>query len=269
MLYGAMNFPIWPVLQELEAFSELGFDYVELTMDPPQAHYKVIRDQTTELLNTLDRLDLGLVCHLPTFISTADLTDSIREASLNEVLESLEVAAILQPLKVVLHPSYITGLSLVVPGQAKQYAMRSLETIVRRAHQLGLCICIENMFPQSHSLVKPEDFVEILERFPSLNLTLDTGHAHIGETGEKRSLEFIKRFPKRIGHLHVNDNFGKEDNHLPVGAGTVDFSKIVTALREIGYNDTVTLEVFSNDRDYLKISREKIAALFRSVDGDA
>ena len=36
MLYGAMNYPVWPVLQEMEAISELGFDYVELAMDPPE-----------------------------------------------------------------------------------------------------------------------------------------------------------------------------------------------------------------------------------------
>jgi hypothetical protein len=40
MLYGAMNFPIRPILEELEAISGLGFDYLELAMDPPQAHYK-------------------------------------------------------------------------------------------------------------------------------------------------------------------------------------------------------------------------------------
>jgi sugar phosphate isomerase/epimerase len=45
MLYGAMNFPVHPVLEELEAISKLGFDYIELTMDPPQAHYSIIRRQ--------------------------------------------------------------------------------------------------------------------------------------------------------------------------------------------------------------------------------
>lgn len=269
MLYGAMNYPIWPALQEVKAFSELGFDYIELAMDAPQAHHQLIREQKSDLLEALGRLNLSLVCHLPTFLSTADLTPGIREASLHEVLESLEVAASLQPLKVVLHPSYLTGLGLAVPDQAREYAMASLETVVERAHQLGLCLCIENMFPQANSLVKPDDFAGILEKFPTLHLTLDTGHAHIGDKGEERSLEFIGRFPDRIGHIHINDNFGKEDNHLPVGAGTVDFPKIVKALREIGYNDTLTVEVFSNDRDYLRISREKIAALFHPIDGVA
>jgi sugar phosphate isomerase/epimerase len=69
-------------------------------------------------------------------------------------------------------------------------------------------------------------------------------------------------FPDRIGHLHVSDHFGKEDQHLPIGAGIIDFSKVVKALKGIGYNDTITLEVFSRDRDYLKMSKKKMEELF-------
>ena len=32
-----MNFPIKPLLREIEEIGEMGFDYVELTMDPPEA----------------------------------------------------------------------------------------------------------------------------------------------------------------------------------------------------------------------------------------
>ena len=44
MLYGAMNSPVRPIHKELEAISELNFDYLELAMDPPQAHYRMIRE---------------------------------------------------------------------------------------------------------------------------------------------------------------------------------------------------------------------------------
>jgi sugar phosphate isomerase/epimerase len=213
----------------------------------------------------LERTELGLVCHLPTFLSTADLTESLREASVNEVLTSLEVAATLQPYKVVLHPSYVMGLGLFVPEQTKSYAMTSLGTIVERAHQLGLCLCLENMFPRAQWLVEPEDFAGVLEKFPTINLTLDTGHAHIDDRAGKRAVDFIQCFPERIAHIHASDNFGKEDSHLPVGAGTVDFQRIGTALKDMGYSDTVTVEVFSPDRDYLRISREKLIALFDVV----
>ena len=261
MLYGAMNFPVRPVLQELDAISGLGFDYLELTMDPPKAHHTTIRREREAILKNLDRFEMKLVCHLPTFLSTADLTESLRQTSVRETLESLEVAAELNALKVVLHPSYITGLSVFVVDKAKKLAMESLSQIVEKADSLGLQLCIENMFPRSNSLVQPQDFLDIFDKFPTLKFTLDTGHAHIGSTADRRNLEFLDKLGDRIAHVHASDNFGKEDNHLPIGAGTIDFHKIIRGLIAIGYDDTVTFEIFSRDRDYLRISREKFAAM--------
>jgi sugar phosphate isomerase/epimerase len=264
MLYGAMNFPIKPVLEELDTMAKLGFDYLELTMDPPQAHYRVIRGLKDELLKRLEVSHMRLVCHLPTFVSTADLTEGLREASVNEVLGSLEVAAELQALKAVLHPSIHRGLSLFMIDQARRYALRSLEEIVEKADQLGVCLCLENMFPYSNSLVNPEDFDEVFERFPQLRMTIDTGHAHIGDKTGTKIGEFIERFPDRIHHLHVHDNLGKEDNHLPIGTGNIDFLNLVKALKTIGYDETITFEIFSRDRDYLRLSRDKFAAMLAS-----
>jgi sugar phosphate isomerase/epimerase len=265
MLYGAMNFPVRPVLDELEVLSGLGFDYLELAMDPPQAHYRVIREKKVELLTALDRHTMHVVCHLPTFVSTADLTDRLRETSLAEVLDSLETAAELKPLKVVLHPSTVRGLSMFMMEQVKEYLLKSLDLIVEKADYLGLCLCIENMFPQYYSLVNAEDFVEVFERFPTLRLTLDTGHGQIESAGRKRTVEFIERFADRIYHVHASDNLGKADDHLPIGAGVIDFQEVVRALKASGYDETVTFEVFSRDRDYLRLSRDKFSEMMAAL----
>lgn len=262
MLYGATSSPLRPIMDEVKAIAELKFDYLELAMDPPHGDANSIKKQKRELLQSLKQYDLGLVCHLPTFLSTADLTDRLRRASIDEVIASLEIAAEMQPLKVVLHPSYMIGLGLFVPDLAKAHALESLEIIVEKARALGLCLCLENMFPKTQWLTNPEEFVEILAKFPTVDLLLDVGHAHIEDAAGKKCLRFITMFPERIGHLHVSDNFGKEDQHLPIGAGIIDFSPVVKALQENGYNDTVTIEVFSRDKDYLKISRKKIEEMF-------
>jgi sugar phosphate isomerase/epimerase len=264
MLYGAMNFPIRPVLQELGTISALGFDYFELTMDPPEAHHQIIDQQREQIISALAQNNMKAICHLPSFLSTADLSDRLRKASLDEMLDSLEVAATLNPLKVVVHPSYITGLGPFVADQARKYALDSLATVVQKADKLGLALCLENMFPRTNSLVEPEDFAKIMEQFPTLKMTLDIGHANIGSKREKRCLALIRRFPDRIDHVHVSDNFGKDDNHLPVGAGIIDFSRIIKALKGIGYDGTATFEVFSRDKDYLRISREKFAAMLEN-----
>jgi len=264
MKYGAMNFPIKPIADELADIAALGFDYLELSMDPPQAHYSAIRQQMNLILGALASHSMNIICHLPTFVSTADLTDSIREASLLEMFNSLEVAAELGSQKVVLHPGHIGGLGIYVEQTALAHANNSLAAIIDHAQTLGLCVCLENMFPKCRAFVEPDDFVEILQRFPDLKLTLDTGHANIANPGGRRILEFIEKFGPRIGHLHVSDNFGERDDHIPLGAGKIDFLKIVTALKQTGYDDTVTLEIFSDDRRELQKSRDRLDRLYRT-----
>jgi sugar phosphate isomerase/epimerase len=264
MLYGAMNSPLRPLLREVEEIASLGFDFLELTMDPPHAHHAVLRDQKRAFLDAMDRAGMALVCHLPTFVSTADLTDSLREASVQETLLSLRAAADLRPLKIVLHPSIIQGLGAAMMERARPYAVQAMERILGEADRWSLTVCIENLFPRSLSLVDPEDFDIVFETFPNARLALDTGHANIGK--RERAIAFIRRFPGRIGHVHASDNSGKDDEHLPIGAGSIDFRQITAGLKGIGYDDTITLEVFSRDRDYLKISREKLSRMFNQAD---
>jgi sugar phosphate isomerase/epimerase len=264
MKYGAMNFPIVPVIDEIKTFASFGFDYLELTMDEPQAHYSQVRRENDAILKALERHGMGLVCHLPSFVSTADLTESIRQASLGEMLESLKVAAELRAMKVVVHPSHVFGLGVLVKDRSERYALESLEAIVETGRSLGLILCLENLFPRSNSLVEPDHFTRIFETFDDLKMTLDTGHANIKSRGGHKIMEFIERFGSRIAHVHASDNFGADDNHLPLGAGTVDFPRIVRALKSAGYNETVTFEVFSRDRDYVRISRDKFAAMLEA-----
>ncbi len=237
MQYGAMNFPVKPIADEIEAIAGLGFDYLELAMDPPQAHYSLIRQHKSEILRLLDFHSLGLICHLPTFVYTADLTESIRKASVEEMLNSVEVAAELGAAKAVLHPSYVSGLGQFVKDMIRKYASESLERIVEKAEDKGIYLCLENLFPKYDLLFEPDEFTTVFEQFPELGFTLDTGHAHI------------------------DSKDGKKDDHLPIGKGTVNFPEIVRSLKKAGYDETVTLEIFTDDRDDIKRSRDRFAAM--------
>ena len=261
MQFGAMNFPVTPVLQEIEAFARLGFDYLELAMDPPMAHHSTVSSNRAAIVNSLRDNGLGLVCHLPTFVSTADLTESIRQASITEMRRSMEVAADLGARKIVLHPSMARGMGAFVLDTVYACAMDFLSEMVSLAETLDLTLCLENMFPFNGIGVEPDDFEKWLQRFPGLMLTLDTGHANIDDRRGKRLKEFFDRFGHRIGHFHLSDNRGKRDDHLAVGQGTVKFAVVVERIKALGYDDTITLEVFDADRRILVESRERIEAL--------
>jgi sugar phosphate isomerase/epimerase len=264
MKYGAMNFPIKPLLKEMEEIGEMGFDYVELTMDPPEATPQKILAQKRSMKELLNRYKMRMVGHLPTFVWTSDLYESFRRVSLQENFDALEAGAQLGIEKMVLHPGIITGLGKLLMDRAKGYGMEAIETVLKKSITLGMTLCIENMFPQAHFLSQPPEFQPVFEAFPELRLTLDIGHANLGG-GKNKSSEFIQRYGYRIGHVHANDNFGKQDNHLPIGAGIIDFEKILRELKEAEYDETITLEVFSRDRDYLKISKEKIKRMWEAL----
>jgi len=262
MQYGATNFPVKSVLEEIGVFGRLGFDYLELAMDPPMAHHTQLRRQQAAIREALGRYGMGIVCHLPTFISTADLTESLRRASVEEVTASLAFAAELGASKAVLHPSYMDGLSIHVPDLWREYALDSLERIARAGREHGVQLCLENLFSKISPYSTPEAFVDVFERFPDLAMTLDVGHAHIDKDGMPRILAFIKTFPDRIQHLHISDNNGRRDEHLPVGKGSLDFNATAEALRRSGYDGTVTFEIFDPDRTTLVESRKALERLF-------
>ena len=83
--------------------------------------------------------------------------------------------------------------------------------------------------------------------------------------GQKRLFEFIQKIPDKIGHVHVSDNCGKKDDHLGVGQGNINFEKFITKLIRAGYNDTITLEIFSDNTNDLLNSRKKIAYMDRAA----
>lgn len=262
MRFGAMNFPISPILEQIDEIGRMGFDYLELALDAPMGHHSIVSSIQADITRALQDNGLGLVCHLPTFVSTADLTETIRRASVEEMHRSLDVAYALGAEKVVLHPSMVVGMGAFALDKVRGYAFEFLTDIVQIAQQMNMIICFENLFPKCIIGVEPDEFDEIFKLFPSLRLTLDTGHANIDDQGKGRLMLLAERFGERVGHLHFSDNHGKRDDHLAIGEGNINFSGLVETLKRIGYDDTLTFEVFDKDRQKLVDSRDRIKALF-------
>ncbi len=260
MRIGAMNHPIRPLLQEIDVLAGLGLDLLELAMDPPQAHHGQVREQSGAIARKLEKFGLALVCHLPTFVYPADLTPSIRQASMAELMDAATVAAGLGACKVVLHPPLVNGLGLQVPELSGRYVEQALRRVLEHCFDLGLVVCLENMFPAYGGFWLPEHFAPWLEEYCDLKLTLDAGHANIGRESAG-AMAFVQRFGRRIGHLHLSDNDGRRDQHLPLGKGNVDFRIMAKAMAGLDPDLTVTLEVFSDDRSLLKTSCAQWKAL--------
>jgi len=265
MKYGAMNFPAKSIVGEIDQLGKLGFDYIELTIDAPEATPEIILNNKDRIKETLSSYQLEVMGHLPTFLSVADLYESIRKSSIDENIKALEAGVALGIKTFIIHPGTIRGLGKQVKYKANKYAEESLTLIVSKATELNVTLCIENMFPDTYAPTEPHEFEKIFFKHPELKFALDIAHAHIG-TNKDRSPEFIKRYANKLFHIHISDNYGKDDGHLPVGAGMIDFRKMFKELKNIGFDETMTLEIFSRDRDYLKMSLDKIKQMWGSYD---
>ena len=45
----------------------------------------------------------------------------------------------------------------------------------------------------------------------------------------------IQRMGKKLYEVHLHDNNGKKDQHLPIGFGTVNWIEVIEALKAIDY----------------------------------
>ena len=121
-----------------------------------------------------------------------------------------------------------------------RYKIDILKEVIDRAEDMGIIVCIENLSEKTNHMEVP------FRNLPLLNMTLDLGHAEL-LTDVNNSVAFLKRFPQRIRHIHIHDNRGgdgpKDDLHLPVGEGIIDFKGIFRTLNAIGYAQTMTLEL--------------------------
>jgi sugar phosphate isomerase/epimerase len=138
--------------------------------------------------------------------------------------------------------------------------VEALRPIVEMADSHGLTVVFEN-YKDPFDCVST--YEALLERVPNLKVHLDFGHAHMGrDDGEA----FCRHLGRHIMHVHFSDNRSTDDHHMPLGVGSIDWNRAVRALKAIGYDGTITLEAFCDDRrvlfQYLDISRRLLLQLW-------
>ncbi|MBC7131232.1 sugar phosphate isomerase/epimerase, partial [Candidatus Bathyarchaeota archaeon] len=97
---------------------------------------------------------------------------------------------------------------------------------------------------------KAEEVKKLLEQV-ECGLTLDVGHANTFEKPEK----FVRLLRNYIINVHVHDNDGSKDSHLPIGKGNINFEGLI---KEINHNilmliiECHSLEDISESLNYLR-----------------
>jgi sugar phosphate isomerase/epimerase len=249
VLIGAMNHPARDVLQEIEWIAAMGFGFIDLTLEPPEAaSWKV---DCRAIRETLDRHGLGIVGHTAFYLPIASGIEEIRHASLQELRRCVDAFAAMGARWMNIHPDRHA------PMHDRGFFIRkNLETLTELlpyAAEHGIGLMVENLPGDFNSA---RDMGELLDPLPELGLHLDIGHANllvVRSTVE----ELLTAYGRRLRHVHLHDNKGgAADLHLPLGTGTVDLRGAVRLLQLAGYDETITLEVFAPDPHHLAYSRD-------------
>lgn len=248
MLIGMMNDPRKDVLQEARWAVDQGFEFLDLTIEGPEAALGQFDPQA--LRKVLAQAGMGVVGHTAWYLPFASPVERVRRAAVEEVAATLPVFAEIGAKLVNVHIA--RGVNTFGPESMLRLNGASFAELAELAQGYGIRIMVEHP-PESG--VGVDQIETILQADARLGFHLDIGHAHVG--GDR--LEgLLKAFGDRLCHVHASDNRGFADDHMPLGSGRIDWLRAVRLLKAQGYQGTITLEVFTEDRDYLLQSAEKL-----------
>jgi sugar phosphate isomerase/epimerase len=255
MLIGAMNHPDKEILGEIRWMADLKLGFVDLTLEPPRAASWLVDTKTVR--KALEDFGLQVVGHTAYYLPLCSNFETLRVAAVDELKRCLQKFNEIGAKWMNIHPDRHA------PFQDRAEIIRanikSLRELLATSKQTGVGLMIENL-PGDFNNV--EQLGELLEPIPELGLHLDTGHSNL-HTPVNTCESLLQTYGHRLKHVHMHDNKGGgADLHLPLGTGNIDFRAQIRALKRRGYDGTITLEVFSEDRHYFEYSRDALRSMW-------
>ena len=149
----------------------------------------------------------------------------------------------------------------LVDGQTKEGAWKRavdlLGSVLEKAATLGATICLEPLSPVETDFINTvAEGMEMVRQIshPNLRIHLDVKAMCSEGTPVADIIRSVRA--EDIGHFHVNDA-----NLYGPGMGDVDYGPIAEAIKDIGWDRWLSVEVFKYDPDPETIAEKSIAYL--------
>jgi len=184
---------------------------------------------------------LSVTFHAPFMdLRPGALDPRIRQASLDRLRGVFDLIPWFRPRTVVCHPSFDERYYV---ASEQSWLANSLETWRHlREHVRGTdtVIALENVYERSpHPLRLLLDSLDV----PEFCFCFDTGH--FNAFAGAPLTEWMESLGGRLGEIHLHDNRGHADEHLPVGEGSFPFDALLEILRERNLRPILTIESHS------------------------
>lgn len=227
------------MIEAVRVCSDCGYDAVDLYLKG------VIRLSKNDLDAWIERMQRVLrqcgmsvsQCHL--YFGKTD-KDSLEEYE-DRVAESMAVADRMGIEWGVIHGIDYRSLFGVSTEENIRLNVEYFKRLQERVKPKTVGLAFENIMGCDFS--NADTLIEICERacpHGKVGVCWDTGHANLSEGVDQG--ESIRTLGKWLKCLHAHDNHGKFDEHTLPMMGTVDWRKLIAALREIGYEGDFVYE---------------------------
>jgi sugar phosphate isomerase/epimerase len=219
-------------IEQIHEVGKLGYPFAEISLYVPED----VERELDELLRLKTLYGITYLAHYPNEDNTFD-AKILEERFVPRMKRLFELSQALGITKGTFHfwmdERYISH-------EATARKIELAAEMAASAGNAGIVLCIENLSERYYH------FMPMFDKVPGLKMTLDIGHGQL-LSKENTSFGFIENCLSRIAHVHVHDNRGgkspKDDIHLPLGEGMVDYRRIFRLLAERGYESTMTMEV--------------------------
>lgn len=150
----------------------------------------------------------------------------------------------------------------LTPKKAWTYARQAFSACAEAAGEKGVTLCIEPLARTETNFINTHrDAIKMIRdvKHPNFKLLLDVKAMSDEETPIP---DIIKDSAEHLAHFHANDA-----NRRGPGFGDTDFRPIMAALKEVGYEGYVSVEVFDYKPDPQTIADKSYEYLKQSLAG--
>ena len=163
--------------------------------------------------------------------------ERVREVTVDRFMALLRAVMPLDPSVIVLHASYDEKR---FDGDVGLWLSQSLKTwgpVVAEAEKIGVTIAVENTFEYG-----PAEMKLLVDEVGSENFGVCLDAGHINAFSRASMEEWFSGIGAYVKEVHIHDNSGARDEHLPIGDGNIDFKRFFALLGEFSSEPVYTIE---------------------------
>ena len=218
---------------------EIGFDASALDLFS-LPDYKFIAKQILQR-------GLSVTMHAPFIdLSPGSPDPEVRALTRRRFNQLIPLIPIFKPKTIVCHTGWENQSYWFLKESWVQYSMEYWSWLAEDVSKEGSSLMLENVYESD-----PYEFLDLFKglKHQGIGFCLDTGHqAVFSRTG---LLVWLETLGEYIAQLHLHDNNGIRDDHLALGKGEIDFTRLFKYLKEKKLRPPIiTLEPHGED-DFL------------------